>query len=84
MGEPDDAFEFVLAPRAFSPNDEGLNLAPLWRLVAPGGSLAISTASGSVLALRLKRLIGDCSMGQASTVVLERAGISLAIATRQI
>jgi len=84
LGEPDNAFEFILAPRAFSPNDEGLDLMPLWRLIAPGGTLAISTASGSVLALRLSRLLGDCSMGQARTVVLERAGISLAIATRQI
>lgn len=84
LGEPDEAFEFILAPRAFSPNDEGLNLLPLWRLVAPGGTLAISTSSGSVLALKLTRLLGDCSMGEASTVVLERAGISLAMATRPI
>ncbi|GAB5495719.1 MAG: hypothetical protein Phyf2KO_07990 [Phycisphaerales bacterium] len=83
-GEPDEGFEFVLAPRAFSPSDEGLNLTPLFRLVAPGGSLAISTASGSVLALSLVKLLDDVSAGAARTSVIERAGISVAIATRPI
>lgn len=83
-GEPDEAFEFVLAPRAFTPSDDGLNLTPLWRLVAPGGSLAVSTSSGSVLALGLVRLLDDVSAGAARTTVLERAGISVAIATRPI
>lgn len=83
-GEPDEAFEFVLLPRSFDPGDSRVPIAPFWRLVAPGGALAISTASGSVLASSLNKRLSDVSGGSAVTSIIERAGISLAIAARPI
>lgn len=80
--EPNESFEFVLAPRAFDPGQDQINLAPLGRLVAPGGSLAVSTASGSALASVLADRLSQSLEPGSKVQLLERAGITLALATR--
>lgn len=80
--EPNASFEFVLAPRAFDPNQDQIDLSPLGRLVAPGGSLAVSTASGSALASVLSDRLKLCLSEGARVRLLERAGITLALAMR--
>ncbi len=80
--EPNEAFEFVLAPRAFDPNQDQIDLSPLCRLVAPGGSIAVSTASGSALASGLSERLASCLEQDSKVQLLERAGITLALAAR--
>ena len=80
--EPNASFEFVLAPRAFDPTQDQIDLSPLGRLVAPGGSLAVSTASGSALASVLSDRLKSCLSEGVKVRLLERAGITLALAKR--
>lgn len=80
--EPNESFEFVLAPRAFEPSQDTIDLSPLGRLIAPGGSLAVSTASGSALASVLSDRMKACLEEGTKVRLLERAGIALALATR--
>lgn len=80
--EPAEAFEFVLAPRPFDPAHDDIDLSPLGRLVAPGGSLAVSTASGSALASALAHRLAQSMHPGSSVITLERAGITLALGSR--
>lgn len=80
--EPNDAFEFVLAPRPFDPEGDTIDLSPLGRLVAPGGSMGVSTASGSALASVLADRLRESMEPGSSVLMLERAGIALALGTR--
>lgn len=80
--EPNGAFEFVLAPRPFDPAEGAIDLSPLGRLVAPRGSIAVSTASGSALASALADRVRECLEPGSSILMLERAGIALALGTR--
>lgn len=80
--EPAGAFEFVLAPRAFDADSPEADFSPLARLVAPGGTMGVSTASGSALASGLVDLL-QRDLGEGTRVqMLERAGIALALAQR--
>lgn len=82
--EPAGAFEFVLAPRAFDADAADPDLVPLARLVAPGGTIGVSTASGSPLASGLTDLL-QRHLGEGTHVqMLERAGIALALAQRAL
>ena len=82
VGEPDRAFECVLAPRDPDPKAKPPELAALWRLVSPGGVMAVSLHSDSPLVPGLARAVGSVIEDSATINIASLRGITIAIAHR--
>ena len=82
VGEPDQAFEFVLMPRDPDPRAKPPDLEALWRLVSPGGSFAISLHNDSPLVPGLARAVSSVIEDSATINITTLRGITLAIAHR--